>query len=96
MIYIVHQLFLTLTILFIFRYIESMNRKGLSYELAVNHFADHTFDEIRSSRREIRSTDYYNGQLSEENHSHKNLPVKEVLTMVKVRVLNFVLKFNKL
>ena len=79
-----------------------MNRKGLSYELAVNHFADHTFDEIRSSRREIRSTDYYNGQLSEENHSHKNLPVswdwreKEVLTMVKVRVLNFVIKFNKL
>lgn len=40
------------------RYINSMNRKNLSYRLKVNHFADHSPSELRRLRgRQTRKTD---------------------------------------
>jgi hypothetical protein len=68
--------------------------------LAVNHLADRTYDEIRSSRRQIRSSDYYNDELNEET-TNNTLPNswdwrdKGVVSMVKVRVMNYSMQMIK-
>jgi hypothetical protein len=62
--------------------------------------ADRTYDEIISSRREIRSSDYYNDELTEEE-TYNTLPKswdwrdKGVVSMVKVRVLNYFIQMIK-
>jgi C1A family cysteine protease len=53
-----------------YRYIDSINRKGLSYKLAINHFADRTEEEIKYLRGR-RYSGEYNGGLPFDNSKFK-------------------------
>lgn len=46
---------------FFFRFIHSKNRAGLTYQLAANHLADRSPEEIRYMRGKLRSSGYNGG-----------------------------------
>lgn len=62
------------------RYIESINRKGLKYRLAINHLADKTDDELRvirgKARKDVKkSPQSNNGQpFDPSKYKRKDLP----------------------
>lgn len=61
-----------------YRYIESINRKGLTYRLALNHLADKTDDELRVIRgksKKVKNAVPNNGQPFDMNkYTRKDLP----------------------
>uniref|UniRef100_A0A1W7RAQ0 Digestive cysteine proteinase 1 n=1 Tax=Hadrurus spadix TaxID=141984 RepID=A0A1W7RAQ0_9SCOR len=57
-----------------YRYINSMNRAGLSYNLAVNHFADFTEQEMWKIRGRLPSGEYNGGEAFHKEFYDLNIP----------------------
>lgn len=68
------------------RYIESVNRKGLSYTLAVNHLADRSDEELKILRGKLKSSNKPNNGLPFDMSKYKRKDLPERLAIY----LNFI------
>ncbi|GFQ73482.1 counting factor associated protein D [Trichonephila clavata] len=57
-----------------YRYVQSMNRAGLSYALKINHMADYNDFEIRRIRGRLASTGYNGGKPFPKEEFSENIP----------------------
>lgn len=65
---------LILSALFIIRYIDSMNRKNLSYKLKVNHMADLSDVEMKRMRGYRTSKDSPRGEMYYSKNRMEDIP----------------------
>jgi len=56
------------------RYIDSINRKGLSFKLAINHLADKSNEELKILRGKLKSSQKNNGLPFDKSQFSKSLP----------------------